>query len=84
MVQYLAWSALTNKYNKITLSFLVVSHTKLARDCASHEQNDPNRFNMPKTYKKKQPKIFYRATVVPSESPDVPTPAAVMTASRKS
>ena len=36
---------------------------------------------MPKTYKKR-PKVFYRATVVSSES-DVLTPAPVMTASRK-
>ena len=51
--------------------------------CASHEPNDPYRFNMPKTYKKKRPKVFYRETVVPSESPAVPTPAPVMTVSRK-
>ena len=38
---------------------------------------------MPKTYKKKRPKVFYRATVVPSESPGIPTPTPVMTASRK-
>ena len=51
--------------------------------CASHEQNDPYRFNIPKTYKKNRPKVFYRATVVPSESSDVPTPPPVMTAHRK-
>ena len=32
MVQYLAWHALTNKHSKITLSFLVVGHTKFAPD----------------------------------------------------
>ena len=32
MVQYLAWRALTNRHTSITLSFLVVGHTKFAPD----------------------------------------------------
>ena len=32
MVQYLAWRALTNRHSSITLSFLVVVHTKFAPD----------------------------------------------------
>ena len=32
MVQYLAWRALTNRHTSITLSFLVVGHTKFSPD----------------------------------------------------
>ena len=34
-------------------------------------------------YKKKLPKVFYHAAVVPDESPYIPLPTPVMTASRK-
>ena len=32
MVQYLLWRAMTHRHSKITLSFLVVGHTKFSPD----------------------------------------------------
>ena len=32
MIQYLAWRVLTNRHSSITLSFLVVGHTKFSPD----------------------------------------------------
>ena len=38
---------------------------------------------MSKYYKKKRPKVFYLAAVVPDESPGVPIPIPVLTALMK-